>query len=346
MKQVCLSIITLMLLGSCMGFAADGTITITIPPDSVEASACFVNQEVKIVYSVGSVNKSVYLQVTLNKKFLTAKSENNGTVTVTVKPGKAGTLEASGYVGTVGAVPDATKSIDVVSLDFSDLWWFGGEVHSKPYPTEDDAVATGGQSGATYDWSITAGNALSFPGCVCKQTTTTDNLIHVYSINFSAAENEEELTLKYKGATGKKKVSVARPKVKAVVVSDPTFEWGNGFKKVYSITIVDNIRENPMRGIEVTEKFLNFTNDINPMNWSQPKEDKFSTEGDGSFKDGYGHKGNDLPLPTYPTKGAAVFHYTQQYFVGSKTKGSGLLVSEQTVQFYTGDVEQQNRVDK
>lgn len=222
------------------------------------------------------------------------------------------------------------------------LWWFNGlSAGVSGYANQINLTASTGGTGTSFQWAITAGsNKVSL-------STSTSAAVQVTSIGQSTAANDVSITVTVGGLTSSPfKLTVRAPytlgtdpnQPAPVYSADNTFKWETD---IYYRTLDNFLVAMPV-SVSINEFFgpdvLDYTNE----NWQHMGPGCGSTNSTGDFFDQIqGVNVSQTPTP-YPTPvfngnwtGAAVYHFSQDWRVGTCQSGSGPRVQTDALQRYT-----------
>lgn len=220
-------------------------------------------------------------------------------------------------------------------------WWFNG-LTPTGYSTQITLSTT--CSATSWQWNVTSGSGKVTLGSngSCSITVT--------SAAPSSTQNDVSITVTVGGITSSPHhITVRAPtSLQAGTVShtvDPVFGYGS----FIGYTIRDQFSTQLPSGVAVNEQWsTGVVADFSGMDWRRGPEGGFETSSTAAFFDHIGGETSDkTPTPTVPHSplgSTKVYHWGQQWFVGSSTVGSGRRVQSNTLQKYTDHATHENIV--
>jgi hypothetical protein len=220
------------------------------------------------------------------------------------------------------------------------LWWFKGLSGGvSGYATQVTLTANSGGNGASYQWAITSGSyAVSLSG-------STSATVQVTSIGMSNSPNDVSITVTVNGVSSNPfKMTVRAP---FMLLSNPAYPappYGPDSTFVWQIQIeylvADQFKAPVPSPISINESWTSgIYADYPGENWRRGPAGCYTTPSatPAAFSDHIqGETTDRSPTPVYNTQedGAAVYHWGQDWRVGTCTIGSGPRVQGDTLQKY------------
>lgn len=228
------------------------------------------------------------------------------------------------------------------------IWWFNDydSPNSSYYPISTTLTASPGS--ASYTFEITYGSDKAGLGEFLASTYTTSNN-EVLLSSRSGSQQEEDVVVKVT-ANGKTSepfyVTVRRPLYLVRNTGYPVYGaapgWPIGFETQIEFSVLDNMNETLPYDMPMNEYFTTSAiTDYSGENWPQPPPNDTTTFM-STFTDHYvsaeSQYGVYYPDPFAPGSSLSttrVQHFGQQYWVGASANGTGVLVQQHTIVFFS-----------
>ncbi len=211
------------------------------------------------------------------------------------------------------------------------VWWFNGQ-NPSGYTTSIQLTANpAGQS--QYTWAFSAGSdKATFSG-------QSGNTINLSGQKLSTSTGDVKVKVTVNGVTSSDYAITVRGPY-SLVAGTPNHQADPNYGYVSSIpyTIRDNLSQD-LPNVGVNESLGNLINDFPGTNWVRGPATAYTPSG-ATFADvvqGQAVSPPPYPFPTGPASPlgtTAVHHFTQSWFVGNTTPGSGAQVQTDTLQRY------------
>lgn len=219
------------------------------------------------------------------------------------------------------------------------VWWFNGESPSG-YSTQ-IALSTS-SIGNSYHWAVVSGTSkVSLSGDGTNEVTIT-------SSGKSDSANDVGIQVSVDGQVSDQfNITVFAPNdlLQGTVTHLSDSTWG--YTTHINYYIRDQFTTQLPSGVPVNEQWTTgVVSDFSGMNWGRNNPHGFSAS-IAAFSDLIqGEESGRTPTPTSPGSppGMAVYHWGQDWYIGSTTPGSGRRVQSDTLQKYTDHGEHQNIV--
>jgi len=218
------------------------------------------------------------------------------------------------------------------------LWWFNGETVSG-YAT--NITLSTSTIGNSYHWeAVTGGSKVSL-------TSDGSDSITLTSAGKSDSANDVGIQVTIDGQVSDQfNITVYAPNdlLQGTVTTTSDSTWGYATHLNYYIR--DQFTTQLSSGVPVNEQWTTgIFDDYTGNNWRRGSPHGFTTVSIAAFSDLIqGEESNRTPTPIGPGTGTAVYHWGQDWYVGSTTPGSGRRVQSDTLQKYTAHAEHQNIV--
>jgi hypothetical protein len=231
------------------------------------------------------------------------------------------------------------------------LWWFNGETVSG-YATQ--ITLSTSTIGNSYHWAaVTGGSKVSL-------SDDGSNSITLTSTGKSDSANDVGIQVSIDGSqvSDQFNITVFAPNDLLpggqVTTPDPDYNYATHINYYIRDQFTTQL---PSGGVPVNEQWTtDVIPDCSPMNWRRLPPHGFTSDpivagfsdliqGEAfTYTNAQGATVTVTPTPSGPGTGTAVYHWGQDWYVGSTTPGSGRRVQSDTLQKYTAHAEHQNIV--